>query len=114
MNEEDIQKNSNPSPSHCIYYLCIDTSIQMPIATTDHSINALRKLIDVDGLRHFSDLTLYIYCEWGETAPNDTNTGLTLPSLFLAESLKKCPHFKKVHLTDFIQEHENKVYNIRL
>ena len=104
INEEDIQKKQNPSPSHCIHHLCIDTSITIPILTSDHSINALRKLIDVDGLRHLSYLTLHI----NHASPPGTNIHFTLPSLFLVESLKKCPNLKNVYLTDFTQEFENK------
>ena len=108
LSEEDIQKKKNSSPSYCIHHLCIDTSITIPILTSDHSINALRKLIDVDGLRHLSYLTLHIHREWGKKSPTGTNIDLTLPSLFLVESLKKCPHLKNVYLTDFTQEFENK------
>ena len=100
MNEEDIQKKQNPSPSHCIHHLCINISTKIPIPTSDHSINVLRKLIDVDGLRHLSDLTLHIDYKWDWTLP----THLTLPSLFLVESLKKCPNLKNVSLTNFTQE----------
>ena len=102
MTEEDIQKKRNPSPSHCIHHLCIDTLIS---PTLDHSINALRKLIDMDGLRHLSYLTLHIERDWKKTSP--TNIYLALPSLLLVDSLKKCPHLKNVYLTYFTQEFEN-------
>ena len=108
MNEEDIQKKRNPSPSHCIHHLCIDTSITIPILTSDHSFNALRKLIDVDGLRHLSYLTLHINRKWGKTPSTGSNIDLTLPSLFLVENLKKLPHLKNIYLNDFTQEVENK------
>ena len=42
LSEEDIQKKRNSSPSHCIHHLCINTSITIPILTSDHSINAVR------------------------------------------------------------------------
>ena len=108
MNEEDIQKKRDPSPSHCIHHLCIDTLITIPILTSDHSINALRKLIDVDGLRHLSYLTLHINRGWGKTSPTGTNIDLALPSLFLVESLKKCPQLKNIYLTDFTQDFKNR------
>jgi hypothetical protein len=122
MIEEDIQKKRNPSLSHCIHHLFINTSIStLPIPTSDHSISALQKLIYMDGLPHLSDLTLHIGGEWDTTLLTDINIYLTLSSLFLVESLKKCPNLRKVHLTDFTHqfekkwmEHElfsNKVYN---
>ena len=43
-------------------------------------------------LRRLSDLTLHINHEWNNSKTLPTN--LTLPSLFLVESLKKFPHLK--------------------
>jgi hypothetical protein len=110
VNEEDFQKEGNfsssPSPSHCIRHLCIESSLTTPIRTPDHSINALQKLIDMDGLRNLSDLTLHIYSEWDETI--DIPWHLTLPSLFLESLRKKCPRLKNVYLNDLSQEVENK------
>jgi hypothetical protein len=111
MNEEEIQKKPNLSPSHYIHHLCIDTVIN---PSSDHSINSLRKLIDMDGLRHLSDFTLHIKGEWGsagfgystESLSIRTNINLTLPSLVLVDSLKKCLHLKNVYFTDYTQEYE--------
>lgn len=47
--EEDIHNQGNPSPSHCIHHMCLDSSIKTPI-DTPNSLGALQKLIDVDGL----------------------------------------------------------------
>jgi hypothetical protein len=102
VNKEDIQKKGNSSPSHCIHHLCIE-SITTSIRTPDHSINALQKLIDMDGLRHLSDLTLHIDSRILFFAGT-----LTLPSLFLECLRKKCPHLKNIYLTDLSQEYENK------
>ena len=112
VNEEDIQKKVNPSLSHYIHYLCIDSSITMPILTSDHSINALQKLIDVDGLRHLSDFTLHVDGGWPHgivTWPaDDINMYLSLSSLLLESLRKKCPHLKNVYLSHFLQEFGNK------
>ena len=111
VNEEDIQKKGNPSPSHCIHHLCIETPITTSIDTRDHSINALQRLIDVDGLRRLSDLTLHINSEyeWDRSwSPDVIDNYLTLLSLFLENLRKKCPHLKNVYLTDRSQEFENK------
>ena len=110
VNEEDIQKKGNPSPSHCIHHLCIESSVATPIRSPDHSINALQKLIDVDGLRHLSDLTIHIDAAWDRTSmTNSIDIYLTLPSLFLESLRKKCPHLKNVYLSpDIAQEFENK------
>ena len=101
-NEEDIQKKGNISPSHCIHHLCIESSTTTPIRTPDHYINTLQKLVDVDGLRHLSALTLHVNGGWDES-PVD-NTFLTLPSSFLESLRTKCPHLKSVHLTGLSQE----------
>jgi hypothetical protein len=61
--KEDIQK---PSLSHCIRHLCIQTFIAVSKHSLDNLINALRKLISMDGLRNLSTLTLQIVCEWVE------------------------------------------------
>ena len=110
VSEEDIQKKGNPSPSHYIHYLCIESSIPTPVRSPDHSITALQKLIDADGLRRLSDLTLYMDGEWdGTSMPNSIDIFPTLPSLFLESLRKKCPHLKNVHLAPEIsQEFENK------
>ena len=111
-NKEDIQKKGNPSPSHCIHHLCIESAI-----TTNqirgHFFNALQKLIEVDGLRHLSDLTLHIDKEWVRDGIlgwdiDSKATNLTLPLLFLESLRKKCPHLKWVYLTELSQEFENK------
>lgn len=114
VNEEDIQKKGNPSLSHCIRRLCIDSSIKTPIRTPDHSINALQKLVDVDGLRHLSDLTLHISGELEWDGSSDSESGnnaiddfLTLPSSFFISLRTKCPHLKSVYLTDFTQAFKN-------
>ena len=109
VNEEDIQKKGNPSPSHYIHHLCIESSIPTPVRSQDHSITALQKLIDTDGLRHLSDLTLYMSGEWdGTSMPNSIDMFPTLPSLFLESLRKKCPHLKNVYLAaDISQEFEN-------
>ncbi|KAF8963429.1 hypothetical protein BDZ97DRAFT_1919861 [Flammula alnicola] len=103
--EEDIQKQGNPSPSHCIRHLCIDSSIKTPIRTPGHSLNALQKLIDVDGLRHLSALTLQVIREWdGTEGNNPTDDFLKLPSSFDTSLKTKCPNLKAVHLSYFSQE----------
>jgi hypothetical protein len=119
VNEEDIQKKGNPSPSHCIRHLCIESSIfdsdespiapsfgsGLPMSTLD-AINALQKLIDMDGLRHLSDLTLHIDSR-SKYFPGTRQTRL-FPSfsLFLECLRKKCPHLKNVYLTDPDLSHE--------
>lgn len=108
VNEEDIQKKGNPSLSHYIHYLCIDNSVTTPILTSDRFINALQKLIDVDGLRHLSDLSLHIDDVWWPTVDSDTNTYLSLSLLFLERLRKKCPLLKNVYLSRFSQEFGNK------
>jgi hypothetical protein len=102
VNEEDIQKKGSPSPSHCIHHLCIESTM---FYTPDHSINALQKLIDMDGLRHLSDLTLHI----DSMVPFFAGTR-ELPSLFLECLRKKCPHLKNVDFkfTVLSQEFGNK------
>ena len=108
VNEEDIQKKGNPSPSHCIHHLCIESSIATPIRSPDHSVKALQKLIDVDGLRHLSDLTLHIDAAW-DGMLNSIDDYIALPSLFLESLRKKCPHLKNIYLSpDILQKFENK------
>jgi hypothetical protein len=106
MNEEE---KPSLSPSHYIHHLCIDTAIN-PLS--DHSIKALRKLIDVDRLRNLSDLTLRVNGNDSDNSteplPTGTYINLTLPSLVMVESLKNCPHLKNVYLTDYTQVYEKK------
>ncbi|KAF8954053.1 hypothetical protein BDZ97DRAFT_1928947 [Flammula alnicola] len=103
--KEDIQKQGNPSPSHCIRHLCIDSSIKLPICTSGHSLNALQKLIDVDGLRHLSALTLQVFGKWdwskGDLPIDDF---LKLPPSFGTCLKTKCPNLKTVRLSYFSQE----------
>jgi hypothetical protein len=110
VNEEDIQKKGNPSPSHCIHHLCIESSIFGLKTRKSLSINALQKLVDMDGLRHLSDLTIHV--DRTTIFSNGTRSSLTLPSfsLFLECLRKKCPHVKNVYLTDLnlSREFENK------
>jgi len=84
--KEDIQKKGNLSPSHCIHHLCIDSSIKTPIRTPDHSINALRKLVDVDGLPYLSALTLHV--NGGIGMAHLWAMPLTFTSCFLCRSCK--------------------------
>ena len=109
MIEEDssIQKKleRNPSPSHYIHHLFIDTEItEIPNPTSDHPISALQKLIDMDGLPHLSNLTLHINGEYHVDAGTTKWCHLTLTSLLQMESLKKCPHLKSIDLCDFTYE----------
>ncbi|KAF8963403.1 hypothetical protein BDZ97DRAFT_1661726 [Flammula alnicola] len=95
----------NPSPSHCIRHLCIDSSIKTPIRTPGYSVNALQKLIDVDGLRHLSALTLQVFGYWdGTEGNNPTDDFLKLPSSFGTSLKTKCPNLKTLHLSYFSQE----------
>ena len=107
-NEEDIQKKWNPSLSYCIHRLCIESSTTTPIRTPEYSINALQKLVDVDGLRHLSALTLHVDGGWDGSAVDDPfDVYLTLPSSFLESLRTRCPHLKSVHFTGLSQEFEN-------
>jgi len=54
---QDIQKQGNPSLSHCIHHICLNSSMTTPNHTSS-SLGALQKLIEVDGLWHLSSLTL--------------------------------------------------------
>ena len=67
---EDIQIRGIPSLSHCIHHICIDSSIITP-TRVPNSLGAPQRLIDVDGLRHLSSLTLQIECEWDGTEGSD-------------------------------------------
>lgn len=87
---QDIQKQGNPSPSHCIHHICLDSSIKTP-THVPNSLDALQKLLDVDGLRHLSSLTLRV----------DPTGHL---KLFFTSLETKCPNLKKVRLSDFSQE----------
>lgn len=78
---QDIQKQGNPSPSHCIHHICLDSSIKTP-THVPNSLDALQKLIDVDGLRHLSSLTLRV----------DPTGHLKLPSSFFTSLETKCPN----------------------
>jgi hypothetical protein len=90
VNEEDIQKKGNPSLSHCIHHLCIDTIefLMTPIRSF-HQCTPETHRYD-DGLRHLSDLTLH-------------TTGNIHPTTFLESLRNKCPHLKNVYLTDFFR-----------
>lgn len=102
--EQDIQKQGNPSPSHCIHNLCLDSSIKTP-TRVPNSLGALHKLIDVDGLRHLSSLTLQVVGEWDGTEGNDPMGHLLkLPSSFFTSLETKCPNLKRVRLSHFSQE----------
>ena len=112
VDEADIQTKGNPSPSHCIHRLCIDSTISIPIIHhQNHSINVLQKLIDLDGLRHLSDLTLHIDLELDGTSEeneiDDNDIYIILHSLFLTSLRTKCPDLKSVHFTDLSQKLEN-------
>ena len=107
VNEEDIQKKENPSPSLFIHRLCIESSINTPIRTPDHSINALQKLVDVDGLRQLSDLTLHISEKWDGTSDTIGDIYPTLPSSFFISLRTKCPNLKSIYLSGFAQGFEN-------
>jgi len=101
---QDIQKQGNPSPSHCIHHICLESSIKTPIRVPN-SLGALQKLIAVDGLRHLSSLTVQVVCEWDGTEGNDpTGHLLKLPSSFFTSLKTKCPNLKRVQLSDFLQE----------
>ena len=101
---QDIQKQGNPSPSHCIHHVCLNSSITTP-TRVPNSLGALQKLIDIDGLRHLSSLTLQVVGEWDGTGGNDsTEHLLKLPSSFFTSLETKCPNLKRVQLSDFPQE----------
>ena len=105
--EDSIQKKRDPSPSHYIHHLFIDTSItELPNPTSDHPISALQKLIDRDGLPHLSDLTLRINGDWHIDGDTTKWCHLALSSLLLQETLKKCPHLKTIYLCDLTYEFE--------
>lgn len=101
---QDIQKQGNPSPSHCIHHICLESSIKTPIRGPN-SLDALQKLIAVDGLRHLSSLTIQVVGAWDGTEGNDpTGHFLKLPSSFFTNLETKCPNLKRVQLSDFLQE----------
>jgi hypothetical protein len=102
---QDIQKQGNPSPSHCIHHIYLDSLITIPIRAPNDSLGALQKLIDVDGLRHLSSLTLQVVCEWDRTEGNDPVIQLfKFPSSFLTSLETKCPNLKRVRFSEFSQE----------
>ena len=106
----EIQKERNPSLNH-IHHLCIDSSIKTPIRTPAyHSINALQKLVDVDGLCRLSSLTLHVNCDWDMSfGDNPIDIFPTLPSSFLTSLRTKCPHLKSVYFTGLSPEFGNKL-----
>jgi len=102
---QDIQKQGNPSPSHCIHHLYLDSSIKTPTREVPNSLDALQKLIDVDGLRHLTSLTLHVNRRWDGTEGDDpTALFLKLPSSFFTSLETKCPNLKGIRLSDFLQE----------
>ncbi|KIM36825.1 hypothetical protein M413DRAFT_31439 [Hebeloma cylindrosporum] len=101
---QDIQKQGNASLSHCIHHICLDSSIETPM-NGPNSLDALQKLIEVDGLRHLSSLTLHVIPEWDGTEGDDeTEPHLKLPSSFFTSLETKCPNLKRVQISDFFQE----------
>ena len=100
---QDIQKQGNPSPSHCIHRICLNSSITTP-THVPNSLGALQKLIDVDGLRHLSSLTLQVVGVWDGTGNGPTERLLKLPSSFFTSLETKCPNLKGVQLSNFSQE----------
>jgi hypothetical protein len=105
--EEDIQKNGNPSPSHFIHHLCIDAALATPLATKspDHCLDALHRLIDVNGLRNLTSLTLHIRSRWDGLELEDfTDAFLIMPSSFWQSLKSKCPNLKHIHMTDMSQK----------
>ncbi|KIM36822.1 hypothetical protein M413DRAFT_448946 [Hebeloma cylindrosporum] len=101
---QDIQDKGNPSLSHCIRHLCLESSIKTPMRGLT-SLDALQKLIDVDGLQHLSSLTLQVHSEWDGTYEEDeSGPRLRLPSSFLTSLDGKCPNLKRVQLSDFPQQ----------
>jgi len=101
---QDIQKQGNPSLSHCIHHICLDSSITTPNHTSS-SLGALQKLIEVDGLWHLSSLTLQVDCEWDGTEGDDPMGHLLkLPLSFFTSLKTKCPNLKSVRFSDFSQE----------
>ena len=119
VDEEDIQTKGNPSPSHCIHRLCIDSSISMPTNKNHNSFFVLEELIDLGGLPHLSDLTLHIKLELemtGKWSPSDfVEDGIEIDNrdvkeIFFPLELSfftilrtKCPDLKSIHFTDFSQ-----------
>lgn len=107
--EEDIQKQGNPSLSHSIHHLCIESSIITPIRSP-YSINALQKLISLDGLRNLTALTLHIFGQLeldGTEGSDPSDDYLQLPSSFCADLKTKCPNLKAINLSYFTQVFEN-------
>ena len=101
---QDIQKQGNPSPSHCIHHICLESLIKTP-TRVPNALDALQKLIAVDGLRHLSSLTVQVVYGWDGTEGNDpTEHFLKLPSSFFTSLETKCPNLKRVQLSDFLQE----------
>ena len=105
--EEDIQQQGNPSPSHCIHHLCIDATLATPLATktSDHCLNALHKLIDIDGLPNLTSLTLHTRSHWDGVELEDfTDAFLIMPSSFWQSLKSKCPNLKHIHMTEMSQK----------
>jgi hypothetical protein len=107
--EEDILIKGNPSPSHCIHHLAIDSSISIPVSTThDHWFSLLHKLIDMDGLRNLLSLTLHI--ESDQTGMDEMDFFYSAEAYFAISpsfwrSLKfKCPNLKNIHMTGISQQ----------
>jgi hypothetical protein len=93
----DIQKQGNPSL--CIRHLCMQSSIKTPLRPLDISINALKQLISMGGLRNLSTLTLQIPGCWDETGPEEGNFYIQIPPLFYTDLKKKCPNLKAINLS---------------
>ena len=106
--EEDILIRGNPSPSHCIHHLCIDSDISIPIsATPDTWFHALHKLIDVDGLRNLSSLTLHIESDQSGIEESDLDSleaYFAIPLSFWPSLKSKCPNLKNIHMTGISQQ----------
>lgn len=102
VSQEDIQKRGNPSLSHCIHHLCLDSSIGTPIRSRS-SLDALRKLLEVNGLWHLMSLRLRVDANWDGTEDDDSAGFITLPSSFFISLGKRCPHLQRTHISDVSQ-----------
>ncbi|KIM36808.1 hypothetical protein M413DRAFT_31425 [Hebeloma cylindrosporum] len=101
---QNIPNNGNPSLSHCIRHLCLESSIKTPIRGPN-SLDALQKLMDVGGLQYLSSLTLQVHPEWdGTHGEDESGPYVKLPSSFLTSLEGKCPNLKRVQFSDFPQQ----------